>query len=152
MTQRYRNQRGAASYCVSQPCTGVGGSQPFGPQPPWHLPGEARPDSHSSAQNPPFYTQIQQQSGQGRRERRQTPSCPLTPCTSLCSVPAPTHSQRHPLPATCSQGTVPEPLPLLAFATAPTDHCLLSRCAALSEISILGCRKVYLRRVRRDPC
>lgn len=71
----------------------------------------------------------------------------LPSCTSL-QHPSP-DPQPEASPACHMQ---PGLLPLTAFATAPTSRCLASRCAARSEISFLGCRKVYLRQARRDPC
>lgn len=125
------------------------GHSPPGPELSWNLLREVKPGSYSAAQNPPFHAQKQHKLATDRAKADKHAPALLPLHTPPCSVPALTRSWRHPQPATGSQDTVLGPL--LAFAAAPTGYRLPSRCAALSEISILGCRKVYLRRARGIP-
>lgn len=145
---RSEAQGDTESCCASQPCArGVTALQVQSPR----STHPERPDLTPTVlhKTHPFTHKTNDNAAKDTARGDKTCSCPRT---SLCSIPAPSCSRAHPLPALYSLGTAPGPLLLLAFATTPTGHHLPSRCAAFSEISILGCRKVYLRQARRDPC
>lgn len=152
MTQRCSSQRGAAE--SPQPHAVHPSPAPGGVvtdlQSPCGTCWERRDPAPTVLHKPhPFYTQTQQRSGQGQGESRQTRPCPLAPAHISLHIPAPTAAAAIPCPpqaAGAPRSRCRRLPPLPPAAAFP------GRCAALSEISILGCGKVYLRRVRRDPC